>query len=51
MELVDEQGQREAMKRHKDVMGSGDRKRYIELFISTKSDLYRVRLSRLTQEG
>lgn len=35
VELKDEEAQREAMKRHKELMGN----RYIELFTSTKADL------------
>jgi hypothetical protein len=38
VELKDEEGQRQAMKRHKELMGT----RYIELFTSTKSDLVQV---------
>lgn len=38
VELQDEGGQREAMKRHKELMGN----RYIELFTSTKADLIQV---------
>jgi len=40
VELKDEEGQKEAMKRHKEVMGT----RYIELFTSSKADLVQVRV-------
>lgn len=38
VEFKDEESQKEAMKRHKEMMGT----RYIELFTSTKADLVNV---------
>lgn len=38
MELVDQDGRRDAMGRHKELMGS----RYIETFVSSKADMMQV---------